>query len=196
MVLFGGVAAGEGGEDVTLGDLYLIEVQGAGTVRCAQQEAAGAAPPARWGALLQEHGEGKLLLYGGVGADGKPLGDAWLLDVASLTWLLLYDGTPETSGLPVRNGRVGCLGAGFSCCSIRRLCAFAAAGLVLYRRPLNCGFPNSPVHRPRWRRCTAAGCSAWPLRLAARAWTWRAASTWWRRASPSPSWPRCGPRCG
>jgi len=96
VVLFGGCAANEQGEDVYMNDLHLIEVQGLTTVRSGQQETSGAVPAPRAGALLQEQSEGRLLLYGGTGADGKPLGDAWVLDVATLTWECLYDGVgPE-----------------------------------------------------------------------------------------------------
>lgn len=107
VVMFGGLTTSEEGEEVYLGDLFLLELitlgsaGGTAAVRCAQQETAGPAPPARACALLQELGSGKMLLYGGTGAGGKPLGDAWLLDVATLTWECLYDGVPEAAGLPV-----------------------------------------------------------------------------------------------
>lgn len=106
VVLFGGCSAIEQGEAVPLNDIYLLEVAGPSRVRCERQEAAGALPPPRSGALLQEHSGGRLLLYGGSDATGKPLGDAWLLDVASLTWECLYDAVPEAAGLPV-GGRGG-----------------------------------------------------------------------------------------
>lgn len=114
VVMFGGCATSEEGQDVYLGDLFLLEVTslggsgGVAGVRCAQQETAGPAPPARAGALLQEMSDGRMLLYGGTGAGGKALGDAWLLDVATLTWECLYDGTPEAAGLPVSS--TGCAG--------------------------------------------------------------------------------------
>lgn len=108
VVLFGGCATSEAGEDVLLNDLHLLEVQAQGRgrplVRCGQQETAGAAPPPRTGAVLQEWGDsgsGRLLIYGGCGADGKPLGDAWLLDVPTLTWQCLYDAAPDAAGLQV-----------------------------------------------------------------------------------------------
>lgn len=39
---------------------------------------------------LQECGPGKLMLYGGIGADNKPLNDAWVLDLEKLAWSLIY----------------------------------------------------------------------------------------------------------
>ena len=41
-------------------------------------------------AVLQEWAPGKLLLYGGLGGDGKPLNDAWLLDLEHNSWELQY----------------------------------------------------------------------------------------------------------
>ena len=107
VVLFGGQAAGEQGEEIYLNDLHLLEVQSLSRVHCTQREASGAVPPPRAGAMLREHSAGRLLLYGGVGSGGKALGDAWLLDVATLTWERLYDGTPDTAGT-----QVGVLGWG------------------------------------------------------------------------------------
>ena len=101
VVLFGGHAAGEQGEDIYLNDLHLLEVESLSRVHCTKREARGNVPPPRAGAMLQEHSPGRLLLYGGVGAGGRTLGDAWLLDVATLTWECLYDGTPDTVGTQV-----------------------------------------------------------------------------------------------
>jgi dynein heavy chain len=114
VVLFGGCATDEQGEAVPLNDIHLLEVAAPSLVRCGRQEAAGTLPPPRSGALLQEHSDGRLLLYGGSDAAGKPLGDAWLLDVASLTWECLYDAVPEAAGLPapiaaLHGGRLVCL---------------------------------------------------------------------------------------
>ena len=39
---------------------------------------------------LQDCGSGKLMLYGGMGADGKPLNDAWVLDLEKPAWSLMY----------------------------------------------------------------------------------------------------------
>ena len=41
---------------------------------------------------VQECGPGKLMLYAGIGADGKPLNDAWILDLEKLAWSLVYSG--------------------------------------------------------------------------------------------------------
>lgn len=95
VAIFGGCASNEQGEDVLLNDLHLVQVESLSRVRCGQQEASGAAPPPRAGAILQEYGSGRLLLYGGTGAGGRPLGDAWVLDVAAQTWECLYDGEPQ-----------------------------------------------------------------------------------------------------
>jgi hypothetical protein len=97
VVVFGGCAVSQEGEDVLLDDLYLLELQGPAAVRCGRQDAAGPTPAPRLGALLHQHHSGKLLLYGGTGAGGKQLGDAWLLDLASLTWECVYDGLPQVS---------------------------------------------------------------------------------------------------
>ena len=104
-VIFGGCTVNEQGEDVLLNDLHLVEIRGLDLVRCGQLEAAGATPPPRAGAMLEQHAaSGRLLLYGGVDAAGKPLGDAWMLDVATLTWECLYDGIPDGSGPQVGMG--------------------------------------------------------------------------------------------
>ena len=39
---------------------------------------------------MQETSPGKLMLYGGIGADGKPLNDAWILDLEKSAWCLIY----------------------------------------------------------------------------------------------------------
>ena len=39
---------------------------------------------------LQECGPGKVMLYGGTGADNKPLNDAWVLDLEKPAWSLIY----------------------------------------------------------------------------------------------------------
>ena len=44
---------------------------------------------------MQESGPGKLMLYGGIGADGKPLNDAWVLDLEKPAWSLIYLGSPD-----------------------------------------------------------------------------------------------------
>ena len=38
---------------------------------------------------------GKLLLYGGVSADGKPINDGYVLEVASMKWHCIYLGDPD-----------------------------------------------------------------------------------------------------
>jgi hypothetical protein len=68
--------------------------------RISEEEAAAAAnhgvnlawPPARSGATFTECGPGQLLLCGGSSADSKPFNDAWILDVAGLTWRCVFAG--------------------------------------------------------------------------------------------------------
>ncbi|KAI3429649.1 hypothetical protein D9Q98_005734 [Chlorella vulgaris] len=111
-VVFGGCAVDEQGEGVLLNDLFLIEMQSQTHVRCGQQQTCGEVPPPRAGALLQELSSGRLLLYGGVGPGGKPLGDAWLLDVATLTFECLYDGEGQAAApAALHDGKLVCLAA-------------------------------------------------------------------------------------
>ena len=42
------------------------------------------------------------MLYGGVGADGKPLNDAWLLNLEKPSWSLIYMGHPDLCPPQVR----------------------------------------------------------------------------------------------
>lgn len=46
--------------------------------------------------FVQEVQGGKLLLYGGFGADSKPLHDVWLLDLDSSQWTCLFYASPDT----------------------------------------------------------------------------------------------------
>lgn len=52
-------------------------------------------PRARLGATLAECSPGVLLLCGGAGDGGRPLNDAWCLDVEALTWSRAYAGHPD-----------------------------------------------------------------------------------------------------
>lgn len=66
------------------------------TVLTATPDAPGAPWPApRSGASLCECAPNQLLLCGGVGADGKPAADVWLLDVAELAWRCVYNGSSQ-----------------------------------------------------------------------------------------------------
>jgi hypothetical protein len=51
----------------------------------------------RSSAIMQEYATGQLFMYGGMGADGKPLNDAYLLewDGASWLWSCIYSGHSE-----------------------------------------------------------------------------------------------------
>lgn len=189
VILFGGCAADEQGEAVPLNDLYLLEVAGPTLVRCGRQESSGTLPSPRSGALLQEHSDGRLLLFGGSDAAGKPLGDAWLLDMATLTWECLYDAAPEAAALPVGVPPFWLAGA---MCALER-------GLTLQKLPFvtatTCCFHNLRPCRPQSLPCTPAAWCAWcPPHPVAPAWMLLAALTCWPPASLSHSWPACGPR--
>ena len=61
-------------------------------------------------AVLQEWAPGKLLLYGGLGGDGKPLNDAWLLDLEHNSWELQYMASSDLCPPTVSpSGCQGCL---------------------------------------------------------------------------------------
>jgi hypothetical protein len=64
-------------------------------------------PPARAGAALVEATHGQLMLLGGVAADGRPVNDAWLLDVAALMWRCVYAAGPDL---------LACTGEATACC--------------------------------------------------------------------------------
>ena len=56
---------------------------------------------------MQECGAGKLMLYGGMGTDGKPLNDAWVLDLEKPSWSLIYWASsdlcpPQVQNVPTR----------------------------------------------------------------------------------------------
>jgi hypothetical protein len=66
----------------------------------------GPRPAARTGAALLPYGPGQLLLYGGMGADGRPLDDAYVLDVDALAWSKVYTGHACLVGQEGALGRV------------------------------------------------------------------------------------------
>lgn len=190
VILFGGCAADEQGEAVPLNDLYLLEVAGPTLVRCGRQEASGVLPPPRSGALLQEHSDGRLLLFGGSDAAGKPLGDAWLLDMATLTWECLYDAAPEAAALPVGLLPFWLVPSEFVC--LGEKADFTTAAFIT--ATTYCVHNLRPC-RPQSQPCTPAAWCAWrPPHPVAPAWMLLAALTCWPPASLSPSWPACGPR--
>jgi hypothetical protein len=48
--------------------------------------------------MLQEYAPGQLFMYGGSGADGKPLNDAYLLEArpgGAWAWTCIYAGAPD-----------------------------------------------------------------------------------------------------
>jgi hypothetical protein len=97
IVLFGGLCADESGAaTVLLDQLVVYKLQGSRTLACTVTPAVGSqAPGPRQGAMLVEQAPGKLLLWGGYGADGRPLNEAYLLDVERLAWRRVYSGIPE-----------------------------------------------------------------------------------------------------
>ena len=111
IVMFGGVIADSRGENATA-ELVIMEVTGPNSIHTAVNpptHGASGAPQARSGATLTEYGAGKLFLYGGMDTFSKPLNDGWLLDVATLTWELVYLGASDAV-LPT--GSVGALHRG------------------------------------------------------------------------------------
>jgi dynein heavy chain len=102
IVMFGGTANNAEEQPVVLDELVVFAVQGAaGNMSCRVNpncSAAGPAPSARTGATLLEHAPGQLLLYGGISADGRPLDDAFELDVDALTWRKVFTGHPDLVG--------------------------------------------------------------------------------------------------
>jgi hypothetical protein len=63
-------------------------------------------PPPLTPAHTQEYSNGKIFLYGGLDGENKPLNDAWLYDVPSGSWELVYAGH---SDLVLPTGSLGTL---------------------------------------------------------------------------------------
>lgn len=85
---------------MVLDELVVLVTQDDGSLSCRVNptEVSGPRPCARSGATLLQYEAGKVLLYGGFGADGKPLDDAYLLDTAALKWSKVYNGHPDLVG--------------------------------------------------------------------------------------------------
>lgn len=56
--------------------------------------------------VWQECGPGKLMLYGGVGSDSKPMNDAWVLNLEKPSWSLIYSGHSDL--VPPQVGLLQC----------------------------------------------------------------------------------------
>lgn len=99
-MIFGGTTISAEDQPVVLDELLVLDIECHNELTCTvnPNNISGPRPAARSGATLLEFAPGQLLLYGGVGADGKPLNDAFLLDVETLHWQQLYNGSPELVG--------------------------------------------------------------------------------------------------
>ncbi|KAI8464229.1 MAG: flagellar alpha dynein [Monoraphidium minutum] len=102
VAMFGGIVQDGDGAQAACADLAVMDmvpgVSGAAdcrVLRCPEGAAAGDWPAARSGASLAELAPGQLFLCGGAAADGRPLNDGWVLDVAALTWRCAYAASPD-----------------------------------------------------------------------------------------------------
>lgn len=100
IVMFGGTGSNAEEQPVVLDELVVFAVQANASLSCRinPAEVSGPRPCARSGATFLEYAPGHVLLYGGFGADGKPVDDAYLLDVATLQWSKVYNGHPDLVG--------------------------------------------------------------------------------------------------
>ncbi len=100
VAMFSGASVGKDDANIVLDELCLLEVTGPGRVTCVINPAGltGPRPAPRTGAMMAPCGATRLLLYGGFALDGKPLNDAYALDVEKLTWQCLYCGHPDLVG--------------------------------------------------------------------------------------------------
>eukprot|EP00798_Chlamydomonas_sp_ICE-L_P023007 gene23007-30199_t len=96
LVMFGGQKPNEEELLLAVADLVVFEINGPNNLLATvNPPCKGAAPAARAFHTMQEYSPGKIFLYGGMDANNKPLNDAWLLDVSTMTWELVYYGSPE-----------------------------------------------------------------------------------------------------
>ncbi|MEW5298846.1 MAG: hypothetical protein WDW36_001923 [Sanguina aurantia] len=115
IVMFGGTGIGEKeGDYIVLDELVVFEVSGPNDLVCtvyspALGNASSPCPAGRHGATLQELSHGKLFLYGGMSQEGKPMNDAWVLDVATRSWEVAFNGHSDAV-LPT--GSIGTLWRG------------------------------------------------------------------------------------
>ena len=91
-LLFGGALRNAAGQDRVLEDAWEMELPAEededGAVQWRELERAeGAAwPPARRSHSCVAFGASSLVVYGGAGQDGAPLGDAWVVDPRTVQW--------------------------------------------------------------------------------------------------------------
>lgn len=99
-IMFGGTGSDAQEAPVILDELVMFATEDDGSLSCRVNpaEVSGPRPCARSGATLLQYEAGQVLLYGGFGGDGKPLDDAYLLDIAALQWSKVYNGHPDLVG--------------------------------------------------------------------------------------------------
>ena len=92
--MFGGMSLNDEDATVTVGELVVFEISGPHDLHAVidPPTSCSLVPPARAYATMCEYSAGKLFLYGGMDAAGKPLNDGWLLDVATLAWENVFNG--------------------------------------------------------------------------------------------------------
>ncbi|KAK9867723.1 hypothetical protein WJX84_004647 [Apatococcus fuscideae] len=113
-VMFGGKAAADDNTETFFDDVLLMEATGGGVFRIHSLAVGALKPAARTGAMFQEIAPNTLVLYGGLGADGKATNDAWLLEITKPSWSCLYSASSDICHAqgPVsvwHDGRLVCL---------------------------------------------------------------------------------------
>jgi Galactose oxidase, central domain len=100
VIMFGGMCIGAEDAPLLLDELVIFGLQSGGrTFTCTVNPATrGTRPAPRMGASMWEWVPGQVLMYGGSGADGKPLNDAHVLDVTSMSWRRVYHGSTDLVG--------------------------------------------------------------------------------------------------
>lgn len=95
LYVFSGTCLNEDDETVHLEDMVILGVEPESTVSVKIQEKPEGSelwPCSRTGAVFEEFEPGVLLLYGGMASDGRPLNDAYTLDVNQMVWKFVYNG--------------------------------------------------------------------------------------------------------
>lgn len=100
IIMLGGTGVNAEEQPVVLDELVVLDIEGPNELLCTinPSTASGPRPAPRSGATMFEYTEGQLLLYGGIGVDDKPLNDAFTLDVDTLTWQRIYNGSSDLVG--------------------------------------------------------------------------------------------------
>jgi dynein heavy chain len=99
IVMLGGIGANEEEQPILLDELVVLEPNGPSSLTCTiNPPVSGQIPAPRSGATMVELSVGKLFLYGGFNADGKPYNDAYVLDVERMEWTRVYNGHPDLVG--------------------------------------------------------------------------------------------------